>query len=238
MKKICVILCLLFVLILPFSVSAHSGGTDENGGHYDKGTGAYHYHHGYSAHQHVGGNCPYDKTYRENKTTSAPKDDTKSVTKKEDKSVLEEFIIAGASGAIVAWIYSLVNKRKNTPKQTFLNLCKGVIKEYEEPLPLGAISCSSTLVSIIQKKMEKANDTAFGDMERQSRTLLVNITFSLLTSGTYHIHAGALNPMGEAPSIRKVFDYSLKWLLENNALSQESYAAKQKELLEGIASAG
>lgn len=44
---------------------AHSGGTDANGGHYDSSTGEYHYHHGYPAHQHPDGMCPYsydDKT--------------------------------------------------------------------------------------------------------------------------------------------------------------------------------
>ena len=39
---------------------AHSGGTDENGGHYDRSTGEYHYHHGKPAHQHPNGECPYE----------------------------------------------------------------------------------------------------------------------------------------------------------------------------------
>lgn len=39
---------------------AHPGGTDGNGGHVDRSTGEYHYHHGYSAHDHVDGVCPYD----------------------------------------------------------------------------------------------------------------------------------------------------------------------------------
>lgn len=60
-------LCLsLFVV-----VSAHPGRTDSNGGHYVSGTGEYHYHHGYSAHEHYDKDgdgivdCPYsfdDKT--------------------------------------------------------------------------------------------------------------------------------------------------------------------------------
>lgn len=44
---------------------AHSGRTDGDGGHYDSATGEYHYHHGYPAHQHEDGICPYnfdDKT--------------------------------------------------------------------------------------------------------------------------------------------------------------------------------
>lgn len=40
--------------------SAHGGHTDEHGGHYDYETGVYHYHHGYPAHSHTGGRCPYN----------------------------------------------------------------------------------------------------------------------------------------------------------------------------------
>lgn len=39
---------------------AHTGGTDGSGGHYNRSTGEYHYHHGYSEHQHPNGVCPYD----------------------------------------------------------------------------------------------------------------------------------------------------------------------------------
>lgn len=73
MKKLFIILSIVLVslLLLNFFVSAHSGKTDSNGGHYDHSTGEYHYHHGYPAHSHydVDGDgrkdCPYkfdDKT--------------------------------------------------------------------------------------------------------------------------------------------------------------------------------
>lgn len=52
------IIFLCVVLLLP-SASAHSGGTDSNGGHTNHSTGEYHYHHGYPAHQHPDGVCPY-----------------------------------------------------------------------------------------------------------------------------------------------------------------------------------
>ena len=45
---------------LTIPVFAHPGSLDENGGHYDRSTGEYHYHHGYPAHQHNNGECPYD----------------------------------------------------------------------------------------------------------------------------------------------------------------------------------
>lgn len=53
-------LSVLVLLLLSLPVAAHSGGTDSNGGHYDRSTGKYHYHHGYPAHQHTNGICPYD----------------------------------------------------------------------------------------------------------------------------------------------------------------------------------
>lgn len=51
---------ILTILYLISSASAHPGRTDSNGGHHVSGTSEYHYHHGYSAHQHPNGVCPYD----------------------------------------------------------------------------------------------------------------------------------------------------------------------------------
>lgn len=39
-------------LLLTIQVLAHSGRTDSDGGHWDRSTGEYHYHHGYSPHDH------------------------------------------------------------------------------------------------------------------------------------------------------------------------------------------
>lgn len=77
MKKLYrnVFIVALLILLFTITVSAHSGRTDSNGGHYDHSTGGYHYHHGYSAHQHydMDGDgiidCPYeyrDKTNHNN----------------------------------------------------------------------------------------------------------------------------------------------------------------------------
>lgn len=54
------LLFLLICLLIPTTASAHAGRTDSNGGHTNHATGEYHYHHGYSAHQHPDGVCPYD----------------------------------------------------------------------------------------------------------------------------------------------------------------------------------
>jgi hypothetical protein len=45
-------------MVATFAI-AHSGRTDAKGGHNDNKNGGYHYHHGYSAHQHDNGVCPY-----------------------------------------------------------------------------------------------------------------------------------------------------------------------------------
>lgn len=48
-----------FLFIMSFTLYAHSGGTDSNGGHHDRKNGGYHYHHGHGPHQHDNG-CPYE----------------------------------------------------------------------------------------------------------------------------------------------------------------------------------
>lgn len=59
MKKILTLITLLILTLSPPAL-AHSGGTDANGGHTNTETGEYHYHHGYEAHQHPDGICPYN----------------------------------------------------------------------------------------------------------------------------------------------------------------------------------
>lgn len=54
------ICALVVLLVLPVSVFAHPGRTDGSGGHTDRETGDYHYHHGYEAHYHTGGVCPFE----------------------------------------------------------------------------------------------------------------------------------------------------------------------------------
>ncbi len=57
---------LIMLCCFTVPVLAHSGKTDEDGGHYDNEVGEYHYHHGYPAHDHydMDGDgyvdCPYD----------------------------------------------------------------------------------------------------------------------------------------------------------------------------------
>lgn len=52
-------LVILTCVLLLMPASAHGGATDFQGGHYNRSTGEYHFHHGYPAHQHENGVCPY-----------------------------------------------------------------------------------------------------------------------------------------------------------------------------------
>lgn len=54
------LLIVLLALFVPIISYAHPGRTDANGGHYNRSTGEYHYHHGYPEHQHIDGICPYN----------------------------------------------------------------------------------------------------------------------------------------------------------------------------------
>ncbi len=60
------------IFFLTLSVSAHAGKTDASGGHIDNNTGVYHYHHGYPAHQHTGGRCPYDFDDKTGQSSGSP----------------------------------------------------------------------------------------------------------------------------------------------------------------------
>ncbi len=64
MKKRVISYVLIVLLLASISpVYSHSGRTDSSGGHRDNknasGLGSYHYHHGYPAHLHPNGVCPY-----------------------------------------------------------------------------------------------------------------------------------------------------------------------------------
>ena len=66
MKRLITILIIpLFIFMLISTVSAHKGRTDAQGGHYNRTTGEYHYHHGYPEHQHFNGECPYQDEEKE-----------------------------------------------------------------------------------------------------------------------------------------------------------------------------
>lgn len=129
---------LLLFLYLLFAASlivyAHPGKTDANGGHYDHSTGEYHYHHGYPAHQHPNGICPYnydDKTRSDSHQllqtapTSSPTVRSSHSDKIENESskisVYIAYIFLGIFFGILAIssIFTLITALIETAKNTF-----------------------------------------------------------------------------------------------------------------------
>lgn len=92
MRLIKLLIAVAFCLILSVAAFAHPGGTDSNGGHYNRSTGEYHYHHGHSAHQHTDMDgdgvldCPYnfkDKTGSSSGSSSSSKPTQEPTTQTE-----------------------------------------------------------------------------------------------------------------------------------------------------------
>lgn len=87
-------LCLLATPAL-----AHSGRTDSHGGHYDRSTGEYHFHHGYKAHQHPNGVCPYASPTVKPTAAATSKPAKQSAKRSDDVPVAP--IVLGAIGASI-----------------------------------------------------------------------------------------------------------------------------------------
>ena len=79
--KLKYLILLLVCFLLPVTASAHPGGTDANGGHTDRETGDYHYHHGYEAHYHTGGVCPFAFDDQTGSNSGEPSQSSDSVPK-------------------------------------------------------------------------------------------------------------------------------------------------------------
>ena len=92
----------LVLLIMCVSASAHPGNTDINGGHYDRSTGEYHYHHGYPAHQHENGICPYE-TSEESEGKNKEEE-----TEKEINPLISFFGVISAIALAIASVFCLI----------------------------------------------------------------------------------------------------------------------------------
>lgn len=110
MKKIKIILyCILIITTFAY---AHPGRTDGRGGHYNRSTGEYHYHHGYPAHSVCGINCPYNNIDATNRKSSSSTKTGNSKTSDADfgtiisASLLISFFTFQFFGAITLWVIS------------------------------------------------------------------------------------------------------------------------------------
>lgn len=112
---------LLLIAILCFSsvALAHSGKTDSSGGHYNRSTGEYHYHHGRSAHQHPGGVCPYSNNLTKSDSGASSSGTVqKSASTEEERTKQTAAIVCGllfnplSLFGMACGVYSIKEKRK------------------------------------------------------------------------------------------------------------------------------
>lgn len=95
--------------------------TDSNGGHYDRQNGGYHYHHGYPAHDHPNGVCPYENTentetdeFEESEITETDEFEEDEYYEKDNKSIwstlfsgIKHFFRIIFICAFTFWLYPL-----------------------------------------------------------------------------------------------------------------------------------
>lgn len=81
------LIAIALCLCLSVVVSAHPGSTHSDGGHFNRSTGEYHYHHGYPAHEHsdMDGDGNLDCPYLFDDKTESSKNDTEPVKKANSK---------------------------------------------------------------------------------------------------------------------------------------------------------
>lgn len=148
---------LVFVIMFQIRASAHKGRTDEYGGHYDRSTGEYHYHHGFEAHQHYDINgdgipdCPYDYEDRTNHTGGISSGSSRSVSATSETNPPEFFTIVKEVEVPVSrvpdWVYwafpvfffiilvmALLIRSKNQEIAGFRNDIKNMKKQHEQEL--------------------------------------------------------------------------------------------------------
>ena len=96
------LIALLLLILLISLAAAHSGRTDASGGHWDRSTGEYHYHHGYSAHQHIDGTCPYDFDDQTNSASGSFSNDTSGNNEvKKDRKKVHDMVDALRNGETI-----------------------------------------------------------------------------------------------------------------------------------------
>ena len=130
MKRFGQILIAVFVVFCGSILLAHSGRTDSSGGHNNRKTGGYHYHHGRGPHQHPNGICPYSSPPTEPsketpkntvKKPALPKQTYKKVTPKQTykKVVLIEETTKAKPISITEnhWQVALNNKLYNGKRE-------------------------------------------------------------------------------------------------------------------------
>lgn len=135
--------------------------------------------------------------------------------------------------------YKLYKKIKYTvsPKEKILVKCESLIFDYEYHLSVGAASCKSIVLPLIQKELTK-QQVDKDNIEKESNVLLRKVCFSLLTTGEFNLYRGELGTMGYGSSLFTVFNHSSNWLIAHGWLSQAKHDEDVEYMKDGIRYSG
>ena len=106
MRKLLMIFAVIF---FPSTLFCHGGGTDRNGGHFDRTTGEYHYHHGNKAHQHINGECELNK----NDNSSLYIDQNNNYHKETKENNWSKILIVGACALGLGYYLRRANNKSS-----------------------------------------------------------------------------------------------------------------------------
>jgi hypothetical protein len=99
---------ILCILALSVTASAHPGRTDSDGGHYNRDTGDYHYHHGYPEHYHNDGVCPYETEGYTRSETHAHSEESDIL----DEPIVQTVGVLGCIYGVCCFVSYIRDKRK------------------------------------------------------------------------------------------------------------------------------
>ena len=115
---------------------AHPGRTDSKGGHYNRTTGAYHYHHGYPEHQHTNGVCTYSYDDKTNSNSTFASNNATIKNDKEESNFLGciflgiiTWVLGRFVGVLIEAMYFKVksNKLEATTKRKHSKIIDGIL---------------------------------------------------------------------------------------------------------------
>lgn len=190
-RRLCAAVIAILVMFTCILTFAHSGRTDASGGHYNRSTGEYHYHHGYSAHQHPNGVCPYIKIDNAGQSSNSGGANSSVTTKNSDSiwksevwAVVALFLVVICAFLIMIIIISVSDCKKM--QERYKNISPEdiekikQIKEYETELRLKEYEIQS------QKRTIEADNKRIEQKESIIQFYENNVVFMTKRGKHYH----------------------------------------------------
>ena len=125
----------------------------------------------------------------------------------------------------------------NPKKRLIQKLAKEIAdrNDYTSPSLLTP-NVSDDVMQLVNTALKKDMFEITGTVEGEAHYLLAVSSFSLLSSGNYHIYYGQLLPAGK--SLLRLFESSIDLAVKNNRITQQEADEAKSVLKENIATVG